>query len=136
MSPLFQAHSGIRFLVLLVGVVAVILCALGEVQKKEFGKAARIACSAFVGMMHLQVLVGIAVAVTGPWYGALYGHVALMAGATLLAQVTVSRNRRLPKPGHRLPLIGVGGALLMIVIGISAIGRSPLGMTAMQRPVG
>lgn len=133
MGSLFQAHSGVRFLVLLAGVVAIVICAIGAAQKKPFGTAARIACSAFVGMMHLQVLIGLGVVISGVWYAALSGHVLLMCVATVLAQVLVVRNRKLPTPGYRLPLIGIGGALALIVVGILAIGRSPLGMTVAQR---
>lgn len=136
MSPLFHAHSGIRYLLLLAGVVAVIACAVGHAQRKPLTKLARISCSVFIGLMHLQVLVGIGVVVTGAWYARLTGHLVPMLVASVLAQVLVVKNKKSAAPAHLLPLIGVGGALLLIVVGIYAIGRTPFGTVLGSQRVG
>lgn len=126
MTGLFHAHSGLRFLVLLAAVAALVVCGLGLMQKKPFTKVARILCSSFVGLLHLQVLIGLAMVFMGTWYPRLIGHLAMMLTATVLAQVLLTVNKRSATPGYRLPLLAVGGALLLIIGGILAIGRHPL----------
>lgn len=131
MTGLFHAHSGLRFLILLVGVVEVVALALALAQKKPFGKLHRILGAAFAGALHLQVLLGVGMVALGRWYPALIGHVVLMVLAAVVAQASMSLNRRRTTPGTALPLAGVVVALLCIVAGIMAIGRGPLAMTAM-----
>ena len=135
MNALFHAHSGLRYLVLLSAVVSIVICAIGLMQKKEFSKAARISGSVFVGTLHLQVLLGLAMVALGTWYPKLIGHLVMMLSAAVLAQVLLIKNRKAPKPGYTLPLIAVGGALVLIIGGIYAIGRHPLWQSTIQ-PVG
>lgn len=135
MNDLFYAHSGIRFLVMLAAVVSIGLCTVGLMQKKELTKLARISCSIFIGTLHTQVLLGLVMVAMGRWYPYLIGHLVMMLAAAVLAQVLIIKNKRKPKPGHLLPLIGIGGALLLIIGGILAIGRTPL-FTSMGQHVG
>ncbi len=135
MNDLFYAHSGLRFLILLAAVIAVAICLIGLVQKKPFTKVARIACSVFVGLMHLQVVTGLIMVAMGRWQGYLIGHLVMMLLALGLAQSMVIVNRRKPTPGYLMPLVGIGGALLLIIGGIYAIGRSPF-FSSMGQHVG
>ncbi len=127
----FYAHSGLRYLVLLVGVLAIGYFVMGLATKRPFDKGGRILGSAFVGLMHLQVLLGVAVLVTRFYYPALIGHIVMMALATFAAQVAMAVNRRRTPPGYALPLAGVGLAFLLIIGGIMAIGRGVFTTTAM-----
>ncbi len=130
MNGLFHAHSGLRYLILLVGVVALVIYAMGLSQNKAFTARARIIGASFAGMLHLQVILGIVLVVMGLYTPKVIGHMVLMIAAAVFAQVMLSRNRRKTPPGYRLPLMGVGGALLLITIGLMAIGRLPWTMTA------
>ena len=130
MMLLFQLHSALRFVVLLVGLTVVAMCFAGLMQKQPFTKAGRIVGSIFAGTLHLQVLIGLSVVALGLWQPRDVGHVVMMLTAAVLAQVMLSRNRRSPQPNWVRPLIGVGGALVLIAAGIFAIGRMPWGMTA------
>ena len=123
MSGLFHAHSGPRFLVLLLGVLNVVVLGAGLAQKKPFAKVHRILGSSFAGALHLQVVLGIIMVAMGRYYPALIGHMVMMVLAAAIAQVTMSMNRRRPTPGLQLPLVGVGLALLCIVGGVMSIGR-------------
>lgn len=127
----FYAHSGLRYLVLLVGVLAIAYFAVGLATKRPFDKGGRILGASFVGLMHLQVLLGIGVLVTRFYYPALIGHIVLMALATVVAQVATTVNRRRTPPGWALPLAGVGLAFVFIIAGIMAIGRGVFTTTAM-----
>lgn len=131
MTPLFHAHSGLRFLILLLGVVNVVVLAAGLATKKPFGKVHRILGASFAGSIHLQVLLGLAMVAMGRWYPALIGHLAMMLLAALVAQAAMTVNRRRATPGMQLPLIGVVVALLCIFGGVMAIGRGLLTMTPM-----
>lgn len=123
MSGLYHAHSGIRYLVLLLAFANLALLVLGLVQKKPFGKVHRVLGAIFTGTLHLQLLLGIGMVVLGRYYPALVGHIMMMVVAAVTAQVTMSLNRRRPEPGFVLPLVGAVVALLCITGGLMAIGR-------------
>lgn len=130
MTALFHAHSGLRYVVLLLALVNLTVLIIGLASKQPFGKLHRALGAAFAGTLHLQVVLGIVMVAMGTYYPKLIGHFAMMILAAVLAQVTMSVNRRKPTPGFQLPLIGVGGALLLIVGGIMAISRGVFQSTA------
>jgi hypothetical protein len=130
MRMLFYAHSGLRYLVLLMGLVAVAYFAYGLATKRPVDKSVRILGSSFVGFLDLQIVLGILLLGVGwPFYPALWGHLVMMLLAAGLAHALLVVNRRRPNPGYLLPLIAVAGALLLIAGGILAIGRSLVGTT-------
>lgn len=131
MSLLFQIHSLLRFVVLLVGLTMVAMCFAGLMQKQPFTRGARVVGSIFAGALHTQVLLGLALLTMWPWVPRNIGHIVMMVAAAVLAQVMLSKNRRHASPNWVRPLIGVGGALALIFAGIFAIGRMPWGMTAL-----
>ena len=130
MNALFHAHSGLRYLVLLVGAIAIGYYTFALATKKPAGKATRAIGSAFVGLFDLQVLLGVALALGGRFYPRVWGHVAMMVLAMAQAHVLLVVNRRRKEPGNLLPLLAVVIALALAVGGIFAIGRGPFTMTA------
>lgn len=131
MTGLFHAHSGLRFLVLLLGALNVIVLGLGLVQNKPFAKVHRVLGASFAGTLHLQVLIGITMVAMGRYYPALIGHMVMMVVAAVAAQVAMSVNRRRATPTLQIPLVGVVIALICITGGVMAIGRGLFTMTAM-----
>src|SRR5262249_17321153 len=129
MNVLYQAHSGLRFLVLVAGAVNLTMCAVGLGLKRPFDKTSRLVGAVFTGLLHLQVAVGLVLALTVPFYPQLIGHVVCMLAAAAVVPILFGRNRRKATPGYVLPLIGTLAALVLIVAGIMALGRSPFGMT-------
>ncbi|MBZ4416940.1 hypothetical protein [Myxococcus sp. RHSTA-1-4] len=127
----FYAHSGLRYLVLLAGILAFAYCVFGLATNRPFDKGGRILGASFAGLLHLQVLLGILVLVTRIYYPALIGHIVMMVFAAVVAQLAMSLNRRRPQPGFTLPVVGVGVALILIIGGIMAIGRGVFTTTAM-----
>lgn len=127
---LFHAHSGVRYLVLLLGFVNVIVLVVGLVQKTPPGKLHRILGSSFAGSLHLQVTLGLILFLMGNYPARVIGHVVMMLLAAALAQALLIVNRKRPQPGHVLPLIGIAGALVLIFGGVMAIGRGLFEMTA------
>jgi heme A synthase len=128
-NGIFHAHSGLRYLVLLAGVVALIVLALGVFGRKPYERPSRISMAVFTGVMDLQVLLGIAMVVLGCFYSALIGHLMMMVLAAAAAHgcAVYARKQADGKRAHTIALVGVVLALALIVGGITAIGRSPVG---------
>ncbi|SEU35550.1 MULTISPECIES: hypothetical protein [Stigmatella] len=130
MNFLFQFHSGLRFLVLLVGLVALVYFAVGQVTKRTAGKDVRVLGAIYSGLLDLQFLIGIVMVALGRYYPQLIGHIVTMVLAVAVTHVLLVRNRKKPQPGFLLPLVAVAVSLLLIAGGIMAIGRGVLTQTA------
>lgn len=130
-NGIFYAHSGLRFLVLLLGVAALAYYAYGMATGRPFDRTASLLRVAWVASVDLQVVLGLVLVLLGIWYPMLAGHLVLMLAALVVAHVTSVMARRSALTdavrSHRLMLIGVVLALLLIVGGIMAIGRPLLG---------
>jgi heme A synthase len=128
-NGIFHAHSGLRYLVLLAGFVALVVTALGVFGRKPYERPSRIAMAVFTGVLDLQVLLGIVMVVLGCFYPALMGHLMMMVLAAIAAHALsiFARKQADGKRAHTIALVGVVLALGLIVGGISAIGRTPFG---------
>jgi hypothetical protein len=126
----FYAHSGLRYLVLLVGLVALAYFVSGLVAKRPVDKGVRVLGAAFTGLLDLQVLIGLIMVAMGRYYPQLIGHIVMMVLAAAVTHALLVINRKRPNPGYLLPLIAVAGALALIAGGIMAIGRGVLTHTA------
>jgi hypothetical protein len=128
MNFVYQAHSGVRYLVLLTGLIALLVLIRGLASGAQYGKAARISTASFIGFVHLQVLLGVAMVALGRFYPALIGHMAMMILAAAAGQLLTLWGRKALDAGtaHKLSLAGVVLALALIVGGIYAIGRTPI----------
>ncbi len=126
---LLNAHSGLRYLILLAGVLTVLYAAYGMVSGRPYDKTIRILASSFVGTLHLQILLGVALLFSGLFSPALTGHIFMMVFAVAAAQIPVSVMRRRPEEQKSYTPHGVGAlaALAMIAAGILAIGRDIIG---------
>lgn len=129
MTALLHAHSGLRFLILLLGGVNLLVLGVGLARGQPFGKLHRILGASFAGSLHLQVLLGGTLVAMGRWFPALIGHLVMMVLAATSAQLAMTMNRKRATPGLQLPLAGVVVALLFIVGGVMAIGRNLFTMT-------
>ncbi len=122
MGMLFMAHSGVRYLVLLAGAVALVMSLM-----KGQDSNARKAMGAFVGAVDLQVLLGLLLIMQIPFYGALMGHISLMFGAVFAGHGFSVAAKKKEGGGGMLRVIGVAVTLGLILLGIMAIGRPILG---------
>jgi len=130
MSNFFlNAHTGLRYLILLGGVLTVLYATYGVVSGRSYDKRMRILSSSFVGTIHLQLLLGLALLFSGRFQPAVTGHIFMMLFAAAAAQVPVSVMRRRPEElKSYLPhAIGAIAALALIAAGIMAIGRPIVG---------
>jgi len=125
METLFAAHSGLRYLVLLAGVVALAWFGWGKLAGRPFVRPAPALLAAFTGLFDLQLLLGLALLVGGRRPPAVWGHVALMLSAAVVLHVLGRVHKRRPEPrGHGLPLLAVALTLVFVVVGILSIGRA------------
>lgn len=131
-AMLFYAHSGVRYLVLLSGVLAVVYLAQATARAEPFGRTSRLLMSIFTGALDLQVLLGLLQLAVVPFYGALAGHVVLMFTAVCVAHAAVIINRSRPpeRQSNGLLLVGALATVVLIVLGILAIGRPIVGSGA------
>lgn len=129
MTPLlYQAHSGVRFLVLLLALVVIIAALHGLLTGRASGKTDRITMGAFTGVLDLQMLLGIGLIIAGIFYGALMGHLMMMILAIASAHVAARLARKSvdDRRAHAIRLAGAALALALILGGVMAIGRGPL----------
>ena len=127
---LFMAHSGVRYLVLLSAVVAIVY--LITALRRSPDRTSNRVMSIFTGMVDLQVLLGLLTLITVPFYGALAGHIMMMFAAVFVGHGFVIANRQRPadqQSNGRL-LVGVVITLALIIGGILAIGRPIIGTGA------
>lgn len=132
MQMLFYAHSGLRYLVLLLGLAALAYFAYALITKKGNEKTGRILGSAFVGTLDLQIVLGLLMVILGLFYPALIGHMFMMIGAAVVAHVAMvmARSSATPERAFAIRLLGVVFALVLIVGGILSIGRAIFGSGA------
>lgn len=128
LNVLFQAHSGLRYLVLLAALAAVVVLAWGLATRQPFGRPARVATAAFGGLLDLQIVLGLLMVALGLFYPSLMGHMTMMllAAASAHGLSVLARKQADPRRAHSMALIGVVMALLFIVFGIHSIGRGVL----------
>lgn len=124
---LFMAHSGFRYIVLVVGLGAAAAAASGLIGGAA-SASARLAFRlfrVFVVLVDVQVLLGLAVVFTRPFLPAFIGHLAMMVLALATAHgVTVYLKRKPVETREPGPILaGVAVTLALIAGGIMAIGR-------------
>ena len=131
-NGLFYAHSGLRYLILLLGVAVAVNCALALRSERPSNSTDRILTAAFTGLLDLQLLLGVGLVLSGILYPALVGHIAMMVLAVVVAHATsvLAKKASEPRRAHALRLAGALGALVLVLGGITAIGRAIFGTGA------
>lgn len=127
MTMIFYLHSGTRYLVLLAAVAALAYLLFGLATRRDFDKLAGALTGAYVGLLDLQVLVGVVLYLLVPSRPALMGHAIMMLAAVTVGHVTNIINKRRGQKSYGVAFGGVAVSLLLIVGGITAIGRSIIG---------
>ena len=126
MEIIFQAHSGLRYMVLLLAVIAIGYHAFGLATRRPVDGGARFTRTLFVGTLDVQIVLGLILMAMGIYYGALIGHLVMMLLAAVAAHVSgaVGRKAAEPRRYYTVVLTGLVVSLLLIVLGVAAIGRS------------
>jgi hypothetical protein len=126
---LLHLHSGLRYVVLILGVAVVAYAVFGVATKRAYDQRMRALAAAFVGAVDLTAFVGLAHLFTSRFYPQLGGHIAMMVLAVAVAHVVSGVMKRRP-PEERTYMPHVVGTLIVLAIvsfGIMAIGRPIVG---------
>jgi hypothetical protein len=121
MMALYHAHSGIRYLVLTIAVVALIYYAYGLITKRPFDKTARIMGIVFNSTLDINVLVGIILLIVKGYFSYQLMHIIFMFAALIAAHVLTVVNKKQEKPTHQIAIFAIAIPLAFIVLGINAI---------------
>ena len=93
-SFVFNAHSGLRYLILVIGVVTALVALIGFLQKKPASSAGVTMLRIFTVLLDIQVLLGIATLLTRPFYAQLIGHLVMMIAAVAVAHLGTTRLKK------------------------------------------
>jgi len=126
---MLMAHSGWRYLILLAGIAMIGYALYGQMTGKQYDKPMRVLGSVYAGLIHFQILLGIAVIFAGQFNPQAGLHIILMIFAAAVAQVPVSVMRRRPEEEKTYGPFAVFGAVSMalVVVGIWSLGRPLVG---------
>jgi hypothetical protein len=126
---LFYAHSGLRYLVLLAGVLVLGYAGYGQATKRKYDKTMRILAAVFTGALDLTALVGLGHLFSGVFYPQLSGHIASMVLAVTVAHgVSAVMKRRPVEERTFLPhIVATIVVLALVSAGIMAIERPIVG---------
>jgi asparagine N-glycosylation enzyme membrane subunit Stt3 len=126
---LLSAHSGLRYLVLLLGIAVVAYALYGLARKRPYDRRMRILGAAFTGALDLTVLFGLAHLFTSRFYPQLGGHIVMMVLALAVAHiVSIVMRRRPPEERTYTPhVVGTLTVLVIVALGIAALGRPIVG---------
>lgn len=125
-----HTHSGVRYLLYLVGLAVIVYGLWGWIGKKPVDKKLRMLMFGFVGLIDLQILLGLALAMSRRYtMNALVGHIFLAIGAAAAAHVvnSVMRRRSQEEKTHLPYVVGAAIALVLIVGTILVLGRPLVG---------
>lgn len=126
---LLDAHSGSRYLVLLLGIVVIVYSAYGMATRRPYDKRMRIIATSFTLSLDLTLLFGLLHLFTSNFYPQLVGHIVMMVLAVAVAHVVsvVVRKRPLEQRTYAPHLVSAVVVLALVAFGIMAIGRPIVG---------
>jgi hypothetical protein len=124
-ETLLAAHSGVRYLVLLAGIAAAVAARAGWRRGGAASGLERVLAIAFVSLVDIQVVLGLVLLTQRTFYGALMGHLVMMAAALVAAHVgsVIARRRAATGGASRVRFIAIVLSLVLIAGGIAALGR-------------
>lgn len=126
---LLEAHSGFRYLVLLLGIVVIAYAAYGMATDRPYDKRMRIIASSFTISLDLTLLLGLGNLFTRTFYPQLGGHIVMMVLAVTVAHIVsvVMRRRPLEERTYAPHLVSAVIVLTIVVFGVMAIGEPIVG---------
>lgn len=130
---LLNAHSGLRYLILLAAAIVIIKSVIGWLGGTSYTKFDRISAPVFVGFMHLQLLLGLILYFISPLVNYQMGekvsrywsaeHIAIMILAVVAAQIgrSISKKASDDSVKFRFQTIFFGLSILLILVGLATM---------------
>jgi hypothetical protein len=129
-TVLLAIHSWVRWIILLVGIIALVKHLTGFLTSAAYDRASRGLAAAYAGLMDLNVLVGL-IQIVAFWgrYSAIAGgfplpqveHLVTMILATGAAHMATAWRSLDGRQRYRNALLALVVSLILIVIGISTL---------------
>lgn len=126
MNILLMAHSGLRWLILLVAVVAIVKFLIGWLRRSQFQGMDRGLMAGFSGLMDLQATLGIILLLWGGLAGAGFPryrieHGVIMVIAAVVAHMSARWKNADDTVRFRNNLFLIVASLLLVLVGISTL---------------
>ena len=123
MTTILLIHSLLRWLIILLAIVAIIKFTLGWLQNQEFQKADRAIMGSFVGFIDLQLLIGLILLIGyGSYTRHQFEHLFTMVILLLVVHLLPRRWRDAPAAIRFRNNLGVIiAALVLIVLGVMVL---------------
>ena len=122
MIILLKTHSIVRWLIVILGLVAAVKFVIGMTRKDTFGKMDRGLSAGFSGLMDLQVTLGLLYFFITGFGGAGFPTYRIEHMVTMLIAVAVGHAPAMFKKAanqYAVAFYAVIGALILIIIGVS-----------------
>jgi len=121
MVILLETHSILRWIIVVLGIIAILKFLIGMTRKSSFGKMDRGLSSGFSGLMDLQVTLGLRYFLITGFGGVGFplfriGHTATMLLAAVAAHAPSMFKKASNK--HAVAFLAVTGAMILVVIGV------------------
>ncbi len=126
---LLQAHSGIRWLVVVVTLIALVWMAIGLLQKRAYGQGAKRIMLAFSGVITIQWLLGLVVFLVLNSFsiGYRWEHAVIMTLATGLAHMHQRWKNAADSVRYRNSLLIILIVLMLVFIGVTRLPQGWMG---------
>lgn len=126
MNILLMAHSGLRWLILLVAVIAIVKFLVGWLRRSEFKSMDRGLMAGFSGLMDLQATLGIILLLWGGFAGMGFPryrieHGFIMILAAVAAHLSVRWKNAEDPIRFRNDLFLILASLLLVLLGIAVL---------------
>ena len=125
MEFLVGVHGLVRWLVVIVAVVAVVRYALVMAGRAQSSGMDRGLMSGYTGLLDLSVLLGVIIIIgLGEWKIVQIEHAVTNIIAVVIAHIFAQRAKKIedPKLKARTSLLGVVISILIIVVGVAFVG--------------
>jgi len=125
MEFLVGVHGLVRWLVVIVAVVAVVRYALVMAGRAQSSGMDRGLMSGYTGLLDLSVLLGVIIIIgLGEWEMVQIEHAVTNIIAVVIAHIFAQRAKKIedPKLKARTSLLGVVISILIIVVGVAFVG--------------
>lgn len=119
---IYQAHSGVRWLVVLMTVVAFAWLLVRYIQNKAYDKRTHIIVASWAGLVGLQWLLGILLMVVlGQYSGMQWSHAGTMTIALAVAHGYVPLKKRPDKVRYLGGLASIVAVGVLVFIGVQLV---------------
>ncbi|MGD8406363.1 MAG: hypothetical protein PVJ21_22090 [Anaerolineales bacterium] len=127
MGFLLTLHSLVRWLIVIVGIVALVKFVIGLVQKSDFDKMDRGLSSGFSGLMDLQVTLGLLYFLITGFGGMGFPPYRIEHAVTMLIAAGVAHTPSMFKKAANKYAVALGAVVVALLLVYTGVARLPGG---------